>query len=329
MKPSAIYDVYWKFAAERHAIYERKIAGATDNLTDDPILGTYRFTNVYRAADRVSQYLIRNILYRADRSAAPQEIFFRTLLFKIFNKIETWELLEAQLGPLSWQSVDLDAMDKLLDRAMKGGARIYSPAYIMPAPRFGAERKHTNHLRLLSRMMEDGLPARIERAPSLKHVYELLRAQSGIGSFLAFQYAIDLNYSSMIDFDEADFVVAGPGALDGIAKCFSHSGGKTPEEIIYRMADIQEQEFMRLGIIFGGLFGRRLQPIDCQNLFCEISKYTRVSHPDVTGLSGRTRIKQTYRQAVGIEDEPFFPPKWKLRPNVKASRAGQFSMVFD
>ena len=329
MTPSAIYDVYWKFAAERQAIYERRIAGATGKLTDDPILSTYRFTNAYRAADRVSQYLIRNILYRSDRSVAPQEIFFRTLLFKIFNKIETWELLEAQLGPLSWQSVDLDAVDRLLGRAMKGGARIYSPAYIMPAPRFGAERKHSNHLRLLSRMMEDGLPARVEQAPSLKVVYELLRAQPGIGSFLAFQYAIDLNYSSMIDFDEADFVVAGPGALDGVAKCFGDSGGRPPEEVIYHMVDAQEREFLRLGLNFDGLFGRRLQPIDCQNLFCEISKYTRVSHPDVAGLTGRTRIKQIYRQGSRIEDEPFFPPKWGLRPKVNLGRAGQVSMVFD
>ncbi len=328
MTPSAIYDVYWKFAAERQAIYNRKIAGAAGKLTEDPILGAYRFTNAYRAADRVSQYLIRHILYRADRSNAPQEIFFRTLLFKIFNKIETWELLEAQLGPILWQSVDLDAVDRLLQKAMNSGARIYSPAYIMPAPRFGAERKHSNHLRLLAKMMDDGLPGRIEREKSLQAVYELLRAQPGIGNFLAFQYAIDLNYSSMVDFLEADFVVAGPGALDGIAKCFSHAGGRSPEEIIHHMADVQEQEFERLGLNFEGLFGRRLQPIDCQNLFCEISKYTRISHPDVAGPSGRTRIKQMYRRASRSEEAPFFPPKWGLQPSVETNAPGQVSMVF-
>src|SRR3546814_5259976 len=43
------------------------------------------------------------------------------------------------------------------------------------------------------------------------------------------------------------------------------------------------------------LFGRQLHLIDCQNLFCEISKYTRVSHPDIAGVSGRTTIKQEYR----------------------------------
>jgi len=329
MTPSSIYDVYWAFTAERQAMYNRRIANSTGALTDDPILRAYRFTNAYRAADRVSQYLIKNVQYGAERSSAPQEIFFRTLLFKIFNKIETWELIEAQLGPLSWQSVDLEAVDSLLTWAMERGSRIYSPAYIMPAPRFGALRKHSNHLRLIAAMMEESLPARIERAGSLQAVFELLRAQPGVGNFLAFQYAIDLNYSTMIDFDEADFVVAGPGALDGISKCFAELGGCTPEQIIHHMADVQEQEFERLGLSFGGLFGRRLHPIDCQNLFCEISKYTRISHPHITGLSGRTRIKQMYRRASRMEEVPFFPPKWGLSPNAVVSKSGQIPMLFD
>ena len=78
------------------------------------------------------------------------------------------------------------------------------------------------------------------------------------------------------------------------------------------MADIQEYEFSRLGIEFRGLFGRRLQPIDCQNLFCEISKYARLAHPDVTGISGRKRIKQGYT-GDGTIPRPSFPPRWGLK----------------
>ena len=70
--------------------------------------------------------------------------------------------------------------------------------------------------------------------------------------------------------------------------------------------------FAKAGIEFQSLFGRKLQPIDCQNLFCEISKYARVVHPDVRGLSGRTRIKQVYRKSLGPMPQPTFPPKWNL-----------------
>jgi len=101
--------------------------------TTDPILQTYRFTNVFRATDRVSQYLLREIQYRTDRSQEAREVFFRTILFKIFNKIETWEALEYAHGPLSWRAVDLDAVDRSLSRLRAAGQRIYSAAYIMPA----------------------------------------------------------------------------------------------------------------------------------------------------------------------------------------------------
>ncbi|MCR5870355.1 hypothetical protein LRS12_06230 [Sphingomonas sp. J344] len=276
------------------------------------MLATYRFTNTYRAADRVSQYLIRNVQYRSDRSQAPAELFFRTLLFKIFNKIETWELIETQLGPVSWQSMDLSAVDALLDRAMTHGARIYSAAYIMPSPQLGHARKHANHLSLLARMMDDGLPARVERARNLAEVYELLSPYPGLGPFLTFQYAIDLNYSNLLDFSEADFVVAGPGALDGIAKCFEDTGGRSAREVIEHMAQVQDREFAKLGIDFKGLFGRKLQLIDCQNIFCEISKYARVAHPEVRGVSDRKRIKQSYRASLRAEPAPLFPPRWQL-----------------
>src|SRR5436309_9696790 len=63
-KPSAVYATYWRFAGERQAIFFRRLAGDPFPWSTDPILCSYRFTNAYRAADRVSQYLIRNVIYR-------------------------------------------------------------------------------------------------------------------------------------------------------------------------------------------------------------------------------------------------------------------------
>jgi hypothetical protein len=78
------------------------------------------------------------------------------------------------------------------------------------------------------------------------------------------------------------------------------------------MSNTQEQHFTRLGLSFSGLNGsRRLQLIDCQNLFCEVDKYARVAHPEITGYSGRTRIKQRFRpndHALTCS----FPPKWGI-----------------
>ena len=88
-----VFDTFWRFALERQNLFFGRYEGkAFDEWTSDPILFRYRFTNVYRASDRVSQYLIRNVIYEGDQSAS--ELFFRIILFKLFNKIETWELLK-------------------------------------------------------------------------------------------------------------------------------------------------------------------------------------------------------------------------------------------
>lgn len=308
------FETFWRFAAERMAMFYRRLSDPRGPWTQDPILERYRFTNAYRATDRVSQYLIREVQYRADRSQEPSEVFFRTLLFKIFNKIETWDALEAEHGPIVWRSIDLEKVDETLTRIWQRGDRIYSAAYIMANPPFGHVRKHSNHLALLHRMMEDRLPDRLRQAPDLQTVYERLLSYSGLGRFLAFQYAIDLNYSSLLDFDEDDFVVAGPGALDGISKCFSSTGGRSPEEVIRWMTDRQSLEFSARGLEFRGLFGRPLQLIDCQNLFCEISKYTRVAHPELRGVADRQRIKQTYKRDTSALGRLAFPARWGLQP---------------
>ena len=77
------------------------------------------------------------------------------------------------------------------------------------------------------------------------------------------------------------------------------------------MATHQREHFDRLGLTFKGLWGRPLQLIDCQNLFCEVDKYARVAHPDIAGISGRSRIKQRFA-AVLEPVSAWFPPKWGL-----------------
>ena len=310
LKTTPVYDTYWRFAAKRQDLFMQRVAGSPPPWSDDPVLAGHRFTNAYRAADRVSQYLIRQVIYSG--AQATDEVYFRTLLFKLFNRIDTWEELVSQLGPLTWRGFDFERYARVLDAMLGRGDRIYSAAYIMPSPSFGSERKHRNHLRLLEHMMRDGAPRRIARAGSLQEVFEILRGYPSLGNFLAFQFAIDLNYGEVIDFSEMDFVVAGPGARDGIGKCFSDTAGLNEADVIRLVADRASAEFERLGLAFQTLWGRALQLIDCQNLFCEVGKYARVVHPDVRGESGRTRIKQRF--VPKSEPVPqWYPPKWGIK----------------
>ena len=324
-KVTAVYESYWRFAAERQEIFFRRLRGEPRPWTVDTVLATYKFTNAYRASDRASQFLIRRVIYRADLPNSPREVFFRILLFKLFNKIETWELLERELGPLTFEDYHFKFYDKLLSQAMRQGRRIYSAAYIMPPGRkaFGSPAKHQNHLLLLEQMMEDGIPDRLTLTPTMQEGFEHLRAYPTIGNFLAYQFITDINYSEITDFSELDFVVPGPGARDGLRKCFADPGGLSETDLIRLTTERQEQEFERLGLNFHSLWGRRLQLIDCQNLFCEIDKYARVAHKEFPGRSGRTRIKQKFDPAP-IPIELFYPPKWQLNSKI---RGGQNTQV--
>ena len=323
-KVSEVHDSYWRFAAERQRIFFKRARGAAQPWTGDPVLSIYKFTNAYRASDRASQYLIRRVIYRDDLPRSPREIFFRIILFKLFNKIETWEMLERSLGAVAFEDYSFAHYDNILTRGRSRGARIYSAAYVMPTGRsaFGHSVKHRNHLKLLERMMDDDLPDRLTDAGSMREGFEMLRAYPGVGDFLAYQFVSDINYSEIVDFSEMEFVVPGPGARDGLRKCFTDFGGFAEPDLIRLTAELQEREFERRGLRFESLWGRPLQLIDCQNLFCEIDKYARVVHPQVEGRTGRRRIKQKFNPNL----DPislFYPPKWGLNEKMSASMAAQ------
>lgn len=320
-KPTVVFNTYWRFAVERQKIFFKKLENASMPWTDDPILSTYKFTNAYRASDRVSQYLIRNIIYQNDLPSSPNEVFFRIMLFKLFNKIETWQLLEHHLGSIVFAEYSFDRYDKVLTDAIQSGQTIYSAAYIMPSgsTSFGHTAKHRNHLKLIEMMMSNDLPKKLSDAKNMHQGFDLIRDYPTIGDFLAYQFITDVNYSEITNFSEMEFVIPGPGALDGIRKCFTDLGGLNEPEIIKFMADIQDSEFARLGLNFQSLWGRKLQLIDCQNLFCEVDKYSRMKHPDISGISGRTRIKQKY-SGKGTHVDYWYPPKWGINQAINEYR---------
>lgn len=163
-------------------------------------------------------------------------------------------------------------------------------------------------------MMRDRVPNRLAASQTLRDAFELLRSYPSLGDFLAFQLAIDLNYGPFMNFSEMDHVVAGPGARSGIRKAFDDTAGLDDEDVIRAVAQHASREFERRELPFRSLWGRDLQLIDCQNLFCEVDKYSRVAHPEAMGL-GRRRIKRRF-DALNTPLDQWYPPKWGLVPKI-------------
>lgn len=312
-----IFDTYWRFAAMRQEVFFNKLKNVPPPWTSDPILNTYKFCNAYRVSDRVSQYLIKNVIYDENRSKNEEEVLFRILLFKIFNKIETWEYLENKIGDyITVSKFDLEAYSTILQEAMDLGYVIYTSAYMSCASKeFGYDKKHQNHLALIDKMVvQDRVINFIVKAKNLEEIFHIIESYPLLGKFMAYQLATDINYSEVINFDENSFTIAGPGAERGINKCFIDTEGKSYADVIYWMTENQENEFQRLGLNFQSLWGRPLQTIDCQNLFCETDKYCRAAFPDLK--SNRKKIKAKFT-ATPQPIDYFYPPKWCINDQVQ------------
>ena len=309
-KRQKVYDLYWYFAYERQNIFLKKKEGASAPWTNDSILRQYKFCNSYRVNDRVSQYLLKNVIYNG-KNYSKGDMIFRILLFKIFNKESTWELLEKELKDITLKTFSKEKYASILERAIHRGTKIYNDAYISCANKaFGYDKKHENHLALLEHIFKkDQAHLEILNAKTMKEAFEILKRYPLIGNFMAYQLVTDINYSDIVSWMENEFTVAGPGSIRGIQKCFIDKGSMSNEDIIFYMYEHQEEEFQRLGFKFERIGTRPLQLIDCQNIFCELDKYCRVYLPELK--SNRVKIKKKYiprKEKI----EYIYPPKWGI-----------------
>src|SRR4051794_4430022 len=161
-----VYRAYWRFAAERQNVFLRRQAGEAPPWTDDAVINTYKFTNAYRASDRVTQFLIRDVIYdNTDRSRSDE--LARIILFRLFSKPSTWSALEASLGDLTLATMRSKQIIKTLQKLQERGP-IYTSAFILCANNaYGKKRKFENHLAFADHMRREVLEKRIARAKGL------------------------------------------------------------------------------------------------------------------------------------------------------------------
>ena len=302
------FRYYFYFMKERMDIFWDKIEHNTRS-TSDPILHEYKFTNVYRSCDRVSQYLINDVIYKDINEYSPEDLLLRILVFKVFNRIETWKYLSQEID-VRINTFDVEYLSGLLSKRQQKHP-IFSNAYLMAGSHSSYPDIHCKH-QIWLQMIDDYFVRnkgfnRVLRSKSLEELYNQLRDCPLIGDFLAYQYSIDFNYSPYLSFDEDSFVKAGEGAVRGIKKCFYSYGNKFEDAILYTLNNF-DTLLEKYGCSdFRPLPGRAPKLIDLQNCFCETDKYLRVKMPELK--VGNVRIKQRYTPSCDRINY-CFPPKW-------------------
>lgn len=324
---SRTLDTFWHFVAERQAIFWRRVEGSPAPWTNDPILCEHRFTNVYRAADRVSQYLIREVI--GEGSQEPDELIFRCILFRIFNLPETYTYLRDELGVTpSLRNWSPSHYASLINKRQNAGHNTWSGAYIMrpTAEYFGQGRgaKTTGWLNVLHSMWQHRLFEYIPLEDSLRSAVRALQKFPTVGPFLAMQYATDIGYTSAVHWDEDDYIQPSVGSLRGAQRLFSRKvdDAHLPALATYLIKDLTRNQdiafaqhklrFRRIGQT-ATRYGRGLHLIDMQNCFCEFDKYCRGYYPEEA--VGPTRIKQRYSQEAAQRNPAItytWPERWHI-----------------
>lgn len=318
---TVVWESYWRFIIERDAIYHKRLRNEKPPWTDDNILQKHKFTNVFRACDRVSQYLIKEIIYNSAYSQESEEVVFRILLFKFFNHISTWDSLKAQLGVPTWKNFNEAAYVQVLDELKAKGIKMFSGAYqhndLSNCSDVSPE-KHPRYIRPLKEMMDGGVTAELQKAHSYEQAFNIIQQYALHANFIGMQHLVDINYSEVINFDENDFIIPGHGCLNGMRKCFGLPKAPSTAEaqaIHYRLVDQQDAFFEACQVPPVTLFGRKLHCIDFQNVFFETDKYARHAHPEFNLKSRTGRVRDRIKTFKVTDDlpAPFFPPKWNLK----------------
>lgn len=305
------FDNFFWFVAERHRIHCLRIAGRNPPWTEDEILAEYAFTNVFRVFDRVTQYILCNVVGKGDEGL--DDAVFRVLLFRTFNRIETWELLEAELGTLTWREFDVDKYEEILVEAADQGP-LYGSVYIIPAPDLGWGRNYANHLRLIKLMMDQGLPGKLQKFEYLRDAHGYLCLYPGVGNFTGFQYLLDLNMLPYYNWDEHLWAALGPGSKSGIQKMFGPSVRGQEDAALEFLHDSLPSHFARLGIVADNIprlcDGRPpgLSMVDLEHSLCEYDKYCRARFPLAKG-GARTHLRNKFNPNPN-KPTAELPAKW-------------------
>ena len=277
-------NLFWYWINERHRIYCKRKEGEEPPWTNDPILQKYRFTNVFRRLDRVSEDLVQHINEHPE--ATDEDILFNVVLYRTFNLPSTYDRLGGWLPVLWWPKVRPWMLEKL-DRMLANGEKIWTGAYMVTYhPKEGAYNKHCYYLQNIDRVARDIRELCAIR--TLEEMTEALSTYEGYGRFNAYEFATDLTYTWVFENvpDRMTWANAGPGAKRGLNRYYGRPVNQgVPQSLAVKemrelLAESREPKKLAAWV-------PPLEMRDIEHSLCEYDKYMRA-------FRGEGRPRATY-----------------------------------
>lgn len=255
----------FKWMKERYSIYTKRQAGLPKPWTKDPILQRYRFCNVYRELDTVTQWIAAH--WRKPH-AKDQHLWFAMVVARLFNLPES---LAAIGYPVPWQPA---AAAKVLHKRETMGLNNFNGAYIV-STNGRAMNKVDYVLQLVLAPMWDARSKMSSIGCNLVDYHSMLTNFQGMGSFMAAQVVCDLSYvaplNSAEDWDT--WAASGPGSRRGLNRVMGYEVNNPWNEATWLL------NLQTLKASIDPLVSKSGMPFvharDLQNCLCEFDKSER------------------------------------------------------
>lgn len=183
-----VLQTFFRYAHDRHQVFLRRKQGKTqEEWSDDPVLRSTKFANVYRVLDRLTQYVLTQVVQ--DGPQELEEVCFRVFLFRSFARISTYEVIRSAFGgPPTLAGFSPAAYENILMPHIRAGVPVYGSSYFIPAPReFGTRYPFQSTLRLIQLMIRTQLPSKLVGLHHMRDAHSLLTTFPSLGPFLAMQ----------------------------------------------------------------------------------------------------------------------------------------------
>jgi len=284
-------QLHWftHWVSEREKVRIAKLGGARPPWTNDPIIAKYRFCNVRRKDDRVSRWLIKNVL--------TAEIFHRVgpKAFMEFTAFCRWNNWPPSIGAvlerdLLRPSIDWGAVVRVLQDRKRRGEKVWTGAYVVYADAKTDKAEYVASVARAVGEMWDRLQTDT-RIGYRQRVWETLTDIRGMGSFMAGQIVDDWTWTPLLwlSRDLYEWAPQGPGSLRGLNRIIGHP---LTQSIIMNDWMAHLNACRRHIIETLGKDYRNLTAHDVQNCLCEFDKYMRVKN-------GEGKPRSTYQPETG------------------------------
>jgi hypothetical protein len=272
--------LFWNFIYERQQIFKKRyIDKLPPPWTEDEILKTFKFTNVYRELDRGTLFYEDRIIQPIENSwikdygekVSFKELLFRTFIYRHFNDWNTWNAIESFVIERDWRGME-DALLRL--------PRVYTNAHNVTGFQFaGAISKVENSMYLIQNLWYANLDKIVSHLwawrGNMGESWEYMQKHvPGLGGFTAYEVVVDLSYSSLTTYTDDDWVNPGPGCRRGLNRIFPFLGNNLTE-CRKKILQLRNDQRKFLPPDFYYWHGKDLTLRNIEHCLCEYSKYAK------------------------------------------------------